>query len=160
MPRAPERSHDELRADGSVYAMRSVADALTHAVHHRDPFATEILTDLTTDELYRLCIALAELRGRSQADDGIIDRIAINRALDGHKVKLRDPERIEIAQRFITEGRSRTQFADLLKLSTETARTMWEQAQGILAYARHRGTVTGALHDSERERFVSPELAA
>lgn len=134
---------DELRADGSVYAMRVTADALTYAVHRRDPHAAEILASLSVNELHRLCLALADLRPKfSGFNDGIIDRVAIARALDGHKVRLREVEQVEIAKQFITGGRSRSKFAQLLGISGNLASALWNQAQGLLAYERHRDTVT------------------
>ncbi|MET7335964.1 hypothetical protein [Nonomuraea sp. NPDC005650] len=153
-PTKHEHTLDELRADGSIYAMRVVADALTYAVHRRDPSAAEILADLSTDELHRLCIALADLRPWSQFNDGLIDEIAIQRAIDGHKVKLREVEQVAIAKRFINEGRTRNKFAELLRISGKHAIHLWNQAQGLLAYERHHDTVT-----SRRERTVPGRAA-
>lgn len=140
-PAKPERTLDELRADGSVYAMLATAEEFTYAVHRRGLDARDILESLTTDELYRLCLTLAELRTWSQHNGGDIDHVAVERAMDGHKVKLRDVEQVELAKRFIGAGRTRTEFSRILGVSGSYAIGVWDQAQGILAYERHHDTV-------------------
>lgn len=53
-------------------------------------------------------------------DDGIIDNIAIKRALAGHRVKLRRAEAIKVLRRHLNDGGTRQTAAEIFGVSIRT----------------------------------------
>ncbi|WP_433542050.1 hypothetical protein ACQP10_37825 (plasmid) [Streptosporangium sandarakinum] len=127
--------------------MRVLADRLTIAVQLGDTVEIEeLLLPLDHVEQRALAIVFASLRRRSRRlDDGIIDRVAIDRVLsgEGDGIVLTRSEEIELAKDLIMAGGSPAKLSELAAMNSARATKRWAEAQEALAYERHRDAATG-----------------
>lgn len=98
----------------------TVAPRLALAVHVRDrQQVADLLTDLTRTELYALAIVLADRVGnpRVRPDDGVVDEVAIRRAMAGEDIPLTPTERAHAVRQMAAAGQNPSTIATRLHMS-------------------------------------------
>lgn len=126
--------------DALADRMRPVADALTRRVHNHSPKAVEaLLGPLTLVEVRALAVVLAALRRPSRLlpEDGIVDDIAVERAIAGEQIPLTHRERTAVAAYITAHGGGPGEIAKRLGVSGTTAKSLYEHARRPHATSAH-----------------------
>src|SRR3954468_11573099 len=118
--------------DALAHRMRPIPDALTRHVHNHSPAAVEaLLGPLTLTEVRALAVVLAALRRPSRLlpEDGIVDDIAVERAIAGEKIPLTHRERAAVAAHITAHGGGPGEIGKRLGVSGTTAKSLYEHAR-------------------------------
>lgn len=120
------RTTAELEELAQAYAA-TTALRLRWAVHNEDGAEiADLIETLDMQELRTLVVVLAAQasRPRSRPDDGVVDEIAIARALTGERVQLTHAERIAAVKILRLRGHSKADIARCLHMSVDTLKTL------------------------------------
>lgn len=107
----------------------TIAHRLRWAVHKSNAAEVAALIEpLDGQQLRTLAVVLASQasRPRSRPDDGEVDEVAIDRAIDGQHVELTPAEKRAAVQLMRSRGYSRNDTAVALRMSSDTLKTLWE----------------------------------
>lgn len=108
--------------------LHTIGPLLVVAVHQRDKGkVADLIGDLGRDELLALAVALAELNPdpRNRLDDGVVDMIAVQRAMDGHLVPLTRREKSVVAHKMRARGDTIVEIGRTLGVTDKTVRVLW-----------------------------------
>jgi hypothetical protein len=126
--------HDQVAdLDGLAARMAPLADELTWCVRRRDADTIgRLMLPLSVLELRALAIVLAASRQprRTLPSDGIIDEVAVERAVAGEDLPLTRDERAAAAARLVAAGASAAQLSARLHVSGKTALALYQRYRG------------------------------
>lgn len=124
-----DQAHEELAEAVAI----TLVPALTYAVHEHDAAAVgDILTGLSVQELYALAVVLASRvpQPRTRPNDGVIDEVAVQRAVSGEPGPLTRDERAEAVRAMAARGAGVSAIATRLRMSSTSVHKILDQ-QGV-----------------------------
>lgn len=121
---------DELEELAQAYAV-TIAPRLAFAVHTKNATAVaDLLESLDGIRLRALAVVLASHipQPRTRPNDGVVDEVAVARAVAGEDIPLSRPEREEVVRRLVARDTTFTEIGRRLHMSTASVRKVLEEA--------------------------------